>query len=137
MRKTRSCICKKISILSMAFVLLGIMTTGCSKNSARSTKDSIGIIGAMDSEVDTLKEATVEKKSTTVAGMEFVEGKLKGKSVVIVKCGVGKVNAGICADLLINHLISLVNEQIVNIREIYCKMFTKIFDTLTSFSDGK
>ena len=57
----------------MAFVLLGIMTTGCSKNSARSTKDSIGIIGAMDSEVDTLKEATVEKKSTTVAGMEFVE----------------------------------------------------------------
>ena len=103
MRKTRSCICKKISILSMAFVLLGIMTTGCSKNSARSTKDSIGIIGAMDSEVDTLKEATVEKKSTTVAGMEFVEGKLKGKNVVIVKCGVGKVNAGICADLLINH----------------------------------
>ena len=48
MRKTRSCICIKISILSMAFVLLGIMTTGCSKNSARSTKDSIGIIGAMD-----------------------------------------------------------------------------------------
>ena len=57
----------------------------------------------MDSEVDTLKESTVEKKSTTVAGMEFVEGKLKGKYVVIVKCGVGKVNAGICADLLINH----------------------------------
>ncbi len=94
---------KRIVFISMVAILLGVLITGCSKSEAEPEQDIIGIIGAMDSEVDTLKEKTTDKKTTTVAGMEFVEGTLKGKSVVIVKCGVGKVNAGICADLLINH----------------------------------
>ena len=65
-------------------------------------KDRIGIIGAMDEEVSTLKEAMSDKKTTTIAGMDFCEGKLDGIPVVVVKCGMGKVNAGICAHTLIN-----------------------------------
>ncbi len=56
----------------------------------------------MDDEVNTLKDAANIKKTTTVAGMEFCEGRLGNKDVVIVMCGVGKVNAGICANTLIN-----------------------------------
>lgn len=62
----------------------------------------IGIIGAMDEEVATLKEAAKITKMTTIAEMEFCEGKLGDNRVVIVQCGMGKVNAGICAHTLIN-----------------------------------
>lgn len=63
----------------------------------------IGIIGAMEEEVTTLKEAAGAVKSTKIAGMEFSEGSLGRHSVVIVQCGMGKVNAGICANTLINN----------------------------------
>ena len=61
-----------------------------------------GIIGAMDEEVRTLKSAVTNPKTTTLAGVEFCEGTLDGATVVSVECGIGKVNAGICAQLLIN-----------------------------------
>ena len=64
--------------------------------------ERIGIIGAMDIEVNTLKEAAELEKTTVIADMEYCEGRLGGKNVVIVKCGMGKVNAGICASTLIN-----------------------------------
>lgn len=67
-----------------------------------SGNDAIGIIGAMEPEVRTLKEAANIQKTTTVAGMDFCEGKLGDKDVVIVQCGIGKVNAGVCANTLIN-----------------------------------
>ena len=68
----------------------------------RSPHETIGIIGAMDSEVEALKGAIDLKKTTKIAEMEFCEGTLGDKSVVVVKCGMGKVNAGICAHTLIN-----------------------------------
>ena len=71
----------------------------------------IGIIGAMDVEVVSLKEASGITKTTRIAEMEFCEGTLGGKEVVIVKCGMGKVNAGICAHTLINefHCTGIIN----------------------------
>ena len=53
----------------------------------------LGIIGAMDQEVNILKEKMEVKKIDKRASMEFYVGILNGKEVVIVKCGVGKVNA--------------------------------------------
>ena len=61
-----------------------------------------GIIGAMEEEVASLKEAMKRKRIKTVAGMEFCQGRLDGTPVVVVQCGMGKVNAGICAQLLID-----------------------------------
>ncbi len=62
----------------------------------------IGIIGAMDEEVSKLKEVLEETEVVKKASMEFYQGKLYGVSVVIVKSGIGKVNAGICAQMLVD-----------------------------------
>jgi adenosylhomocysteine nucleosidase len=61
----------------------------------------IGIIGAMDVEIALLKNeiATVEK--TTIAGLEFYSGAIAAHKAVLVKSGIGKVNAALCAQLLI------------------------------------
>ena len=62
----------------------------------------IGIIGAMDSEVSLLREAMNITRETVKAGMIFTEGKLGGNEAVIAKCGMGKVNAGVCTQILID-----------------------------------
>lgn len=91
---------KGIAAVIAVAVFSGVLLAGCSNNSA--PKEKIGIIGAMDAEVKSLKEAAKITKTTKIAEMEFCEGTLKDKDVVIVKCGMGKVNAGICAHTLIN-----------------------------------
>ena len=60
----------------------------------------LGIIGAMDVEVAALKEKMENKLTSVKAGMEFCEGKLEGLNAVVVQCGVGKVNAALCAQIL-------------------------------------
>jgi len=60
----------------------------------------IGIIGAMELEVSELKSKMECKNVVEKAGMKFHEGSLNGKEVVIVQCGIGKVNAGICVQVL-------------------------------------
>lgn len=62
----------------------------------------LGIIGAMDIEVDGLKNEMKDAEIQTVAGMEFYKGRICDKDVVVVKCGIGKVNAAICTQVLIN-----------------------------------
>ena len=60
----------------------------------------LGIIGAMTVEVETLKEKMTDLKVTERAGMEFCEGVLEGCPVVVAMCGVGKVNAAMCVQVL-------------------------------------
>lgn len=63
----------------------------------------IGIIGAMDTEVAKLKEVMEDVKITKAASMEFYEGMLNGSRTVVVRAGVGKVNAACCTQTLIDH----------------------------------
>ena len=95
---------KKIygTLIGLLIIMICSLITGCASNAGASSHEEIGIIGAMDSEVAALKEAMEIKKTTKIAEMEFCEGTLGDKNVVIVKCGMGKVNAGICANTLIN-----------------------------------
>ena len=60
----------------------------------------IGIIGAMQEEVESLISSMENVKKKTKASMDFYEGILAGKKVVVVRSGIGKVNAGICAQIL-------------------------------------
>ena len=60
----------------------------------------LGIIGAMQVEVEILLGLMEEKTARTVAGSEFWQGRLEGLDVVVVQCGVGKVNAALCAQIL-------------------------------------
>lgn len=62
--------------------------------------NTIGIIGAMEEEVAILKEKMSEITILEKAGMEFFKGILGGQQVVIVRSGIGKVNAGICTQIL-------------------------------------
>ena len=87
----------------MSALVLILVISGCS-SAPKTTSDRVGIIGAMEEEVNSLKEAITDKKTSTIAGMEFCEGKLENRDVVVVQCGMGKVNAGICAATLINQL---------------------------------
>ncbi len=61
----------------------------------------IGIIGAMDIEVDGLVSSMTKKKVTEISGIKFYQGKLCAKDVVVAKCGIGKVFASICAQTMI------------------------------------
>ena len=61
-----------------------------------------GIIGAMDSEIALLTKQMQSCSKDSKAGLTFYCGTLCGQSVVIVKCGVGKVNAAACAQMLID-----------------------------------
>ena len=71
----------------------------------------LGIIGAMQVEVETLLGCMGEKEAREIAGSVFYEGILEGLPVVVVQCGVGKVNAAICAQILcscygVTHLVN-------------------------------
>ena len=60
----------------------------------------IGIIGAMEIEVEELKKRMEVKAVNKIAGMEFCEGHYGNNEVIIVRSGIGKVNAAICTQLL-------------------------------------
>lgn len=60
----------------------------------------LGIIGAMQVEVETLVEQLARRRCVERAGSTFYEGELEGLPVVVVQCGVGKVNAAMCMQIL-------------------------------------
>lgn len=62
----------------------------------------LGIIGAMAVEVAQLKNEMKQPEISRVAGMEFYKGMIGGKDVVVVQSGIGKVNAGICVQILVD-----------------------------------
>lgn len=62
----------------------------------------LGIIGAMDEEVIKLKEVMEDVEITRKASMDFYKGTMSGKEVVVVRSGIGKVNAGICTQILVD-----------------------------------
>lgn len=61
----------------------------------------IGIIGAMEIEVEKIKAFLTDTTSEIVSGVTFVRGKFCEKDIVVAKCGVGKVFAGLCAEAMI------------------------------------
>ena len=60
----------------------------------------LGIIGAMTIEVETLKEQLADREVTERCGMTFYEGLLHGIPAVVAQCGVGKVNAALCVQIM-------------------------------------
>lgn len=61
----------------------------------------IGIIGAMDIEVNGIVNSMTDLQSKNISGITFYRGKLYSKDVVVAKCGIGKVFASICAQTMI------------------------------------
>ena len=71
----------------------------------------LGIIGAMEQEVEALLARMEEKSESERAGSRFYDGMLEGLPVTVVQCGVGKVNAALCTQILcdcfgVTHLVN-------------------------------
>lgn len=64
--------------------------------------NNIGIIGAMDEEVDILVNLMEVNEVIEKASLKFYKGKLENKDVVVVRCGIGKVNSALCTQILIS-----------------------------------
>lgn len=71
----------------------------------------IGIIGAMQIEIDAINMAMEQKTEETVSGITFTRGYLNGKKTVTAVCGIGKVFAAICAEAMI---LKYAPEVIIN-----------------------
>lgn len=56
-----------------------------------------GILGAMECEIELLYSKMERRNTTTIAGVNYYEGTLQGKQIILAQCGIGKVNAASCA----------------------------------------
>lgn len=62
----------------------------------------VGVIGAMEIEVDAVLSAMEEKEETALGSMVFTRGRLSGMEAVVARCAPGKVNAALCAQAMID-----------------------------------
>ncbi len=62
----------------------------------------VGIIGALNYEVNLLIERMDSVRQNIRAGVSYHSGMLNGKSVVVAVSGVGKVNAALCTQIMIS-----------------------------------
>lgn len=63
----------------------------------------VGIIGAMEEEVTALKSKMNIKEVKQIKNLEFYIGLLHNKEVIVVRCGIGKVNAALCTQIMIDN----------------------------------
>ena len=92
---------KLFAVAAIAVAAIVVCAAVALQPSKNDQEGRIGVIGAMEVEVKTLKESMSVDYTKTIAGMEFFVGKLDDCDVVVVQCGMGKVNAGTCAQMLI------------------------------------
>lgn len=64
-------------------------------------KVEIGIIGAMQPEVEAIIASLTDPATETVSGITFHTGLISGRRVAVAKCGIGKVFAALCAEIMI------------------------------------
>ncbi len=72
----------------------------------------LGIIGAMDLEINAIKEKITNKTTTKIAGLEYVCGFLEDVMVCVSQCSPGKVNAALCTQAMIDNFDI---EKIINV----------------------
>jgi adenosylhomocysteine nucleosidase len=84
-------------------ILLVLLLAGVLIAQDMSQAPTTGILGAFGDEVAILEQSLTDAQPQTILGIRFVAGMLKGRKVVVVSSGVGKVNAAMCATLLIDH----------------------------------
>jgi len=95
---------KPFRLFVIICISIVFLSASCSLDSQVGHSQRVtGILGALDEEVEILEEQLENKNEKEIEGIRFVKGKLKGRSVVIARTGIGKVNAAMTATLLIEH----------------------------------
>lgn len=97
----------------------------------------IGILGAMEREVKWIYERLDDAQIVEKCGCKFYCGKLSGKEVVIVQCGVGKVNAALGAQNLISNfgITHLINSGIAGAMASGLGIFDFVVSEKTVYHD--
>ena len=105
---------KKIISLLGVMLLSVSMFIGCGAEREVESVNTLGIIGAMEEEVEILKDKMNIKETTEIAGMTFYSGTLHDKNVVLVRSGVGKVNMATCTQILVDkfNVTALLNSGV-------------------------
>lgn len=83
---------KKLTILLLICVMLSLFICGCSPKAEEPT-EYIGLVSAMDHEIDLLLDKAEIDRVDTVADVEYHIGSLHGQPVVIMRAGIGKIRA--------------------------------------------
>jgi len=105
----RKCFAVVIFSMSLAFMgpdsrwLLAADPPPSSKGTPSPSETITGILGAMAMEMEQLEAQLTDKKVQKLEDVSFIEGRLKGKKVVLAHSGVGKVNAAMTTTLLLEH----------------------------------
>ena len=106
---------KKRLLLGFLSVLLVFTLVGCNNKKAENRNAKVlGVIGAMEEEVEILKSKMTIAETEVIAGMEFYKGTFEGKDIVLVRSGVGKVNMATCTQILIDkfNVTALINSGV-------------------------
>lgn len=62
---------------------------------------TLGIIAAMDTEIDGVKAFLNNTNTVNVSGVDFVSGDYNGTKIICAKCGIGKVFAALCTEAMV------------------------------------
>ncbi len=90
---------KKLTALLLICLTLTALLCGCAKKTGEPT-GYIGLISAMDNEIDLLLKEAVIDRVDTVADVQYHVGSLRGQPVVITRAGIGKIRAASAATSL-------------------------------------
>ncbi len=82
--------------------MLGRVVSGTTRTFLRGNS-MLGIIGAMDVEIQSVKEKITSKTATKIAGIDFVCGFIENVMVCAAQCSPGKVNAALCAQAMLDN----------------------------------
>lgn len=92
---------KKLLVLPFICVMLSLLVCGCTTKAEEPT-EYIGIISAMDHEIDLLIDAAEIDRVDTIADVEYHVGSLRGQPVVITRAGIGKIRAASSVTAMLN-----------------------------------
>ena len=92
---------KRLIALLLVFVTISVLFCGCAKKSEGPT-EYIGIISAMDNEIELLRKEAVIDRVDTIADVEYYVGSLRGQAVVITRSGIGKIRAASGVTTMLN-----------------------------------
>ena len=92
---------KKLQVLLLICAMLSVFICGCAPKAKEAT-EYIGIISAMDNEIDLLLEEADIDRVDTIADVEYHIGRLHGQNVIIMRAGIGKISAASGATTMLN-----------------------------------
>lgn len=97
----------------------------------------IGIIGAMESEVKAIYQKMTSKQEIKLCDLIFYKGFINEKEIVVVKCGVGKVNAALCTQVLISnfHPSQIINTGIAGATGVGLEIYDFVISSEAVYHD--